>query len=438
MPLEIGETDSQLTGSTASGFTSVVGGVYYGSGNVGSLPAYVQAFQVDPSGSLFITATGSLAVHIDSQVKVSNFPATQNVSGTVTAEIGNWPAIFGVSSSSPSGFWFAGTSGVSGTVQVYTSGPQAVSGSVALTNWPAVIGVSSSSPSGFWSTGPMAVSGTVSVTGTDVFGTMHPLRVDGFGNQVTVTLDEAVALGLMSGTLSIVSVGRAVTGSTSFVALLDTTYNQPSTSAQRSVSSTSASDAAAGTGCRQIKITFYDQNVNGPFTETIMLNGVTAVNTVSTNVCFIEKIEAMAVGTNKKNVGVITLFNATAGGGGTLATFNPSNFTENQTLWAHHYVRPGHTAYVRWWQNRNDQGVAAPTQDVTLYRLTVQDPTNANSPIKEIVGEFTDSSIGGPLVAQFIYQVPLAVPGPSRIVVYGLTRGGVSTNLASSFGLTEI
>ena len=91
MPLEQPESDQQVTGSTFTGFPTVIAGVYFGSGNVGSLPAYVQTFLLDPSGALYITTSGTLP----------SAPAP----GTI------WPA---------------------GPTQIFTSGPQAVSGTIGV------------------------------------------------------------------------------------------------------------------------------------------------------------------------------------------------------------------------------------------------------------------------------------------------------------------
>ena len=145
---------SQLTGSTFSGFPVVVGGAYLSGGVGPSNTQYVRAIATDVSGAVYVTSTGSLSVAPgdgvtfpvsiaatvnvaqQGQVQVSNFPATQNVSGTVN-----------VTPTSPSGYWFAGTSGVSG--------------SVALTNWPAVVGVTASAALQVWEAGTVGVSGTV-------------------------------------------------------------------------------------------------------------------------------------------------------------------------------------------------------------------------------------------------------------------------------------
>lgn len=59
MPLEQPNSDQQLTGSTFFGYPAVAGGIYYGSGSQGSLPAYVTSLQTDASGSLFVTASSA-------------------------------------------------------------------------------------------------------------------------------------------------------------------------------------------------------------------------------------------------------------------------------------------------------------------------------------------------------------------------------------------
>jgi len=94
---------------------------------------------LDQNGNQIGLAASPLAVtgtvNLASQVQVSNFPATQNVSGTVSLNI----------PSTPLPVWIQGTQAVSGSVAL-TNWPATVgvSGSVALTNWPLTINVSSS------------------------------------------------------------------------------------------------------------------------------------------------------------------------------------------------------------------------------------------------------------------------------------------------------
>lgn len=120
---------SQLTGSTFSGFPIIVGGAW-NSGSQAGNAQYVKAIAVDASGSVYVTTSGTLPVAVQgtvtisesSQVSVNNFPAVQNVSGTVGAVIENWPSVIGVSASVALQTWVAGTQGVSGTVDVTVTG----------------------------------------------------------------------------------------------------------------------------------------------------------------------------------------------------------------------------------------------------------------------------------------------------------------------------
>lgn len=131
------------------------------------------------------------------------------------------------------------------------------------------------------------------------------------------------------------NLGYTTSSGSSLTVIRATAYIEQTTNAQRSVVSGSASDASAGVGARTVKITYYDQTLLGPFTETITLNGTTPVNTVSSTICFIEKIEVITVGNQLSNVGTITLKAAAAGGGATIGTIPAGDGITN---WCHHYV----------------------------------------------------------------------------------------------------
>lgn len=136
--------------------------------------------------------------------------------------------------------------------------------------------------------------------------------------------------------------GKVTTNAVSVVR--NTAYVEQTTNAQRSVVSSSASDASAGTGARTIRITYLDQNYNGFYTETLTLNGTTAVNTVNTNICFVEKIEVLSTGSFGSNVGVISI-KTTTGGGGT--TFFSIAVSDNTTFQCHHYVPANKIGYIQ-------------------------------------------------------------------------------------------
>jgi hypothetical protein len=204
------------------------------------------------------------------------------------------------------------------------------------------------------------------------------------------------------------ALGKITTASTSQAAIRQTTFTEQSSNAQRSVSSSSASDASAGTGARTIKITYYDASFVGPFTVTLTMNGTTTVNTGVTNICFVEKIEVLTVGSTGSNVGTISLFGATAGGGGTIGTIAA---TDNRTFWAHHYIPSGKNCYITQMHGANSDGTNG-----TLYVLKAKS-LNANSAEAEISG----INDGGGQVNQGVttYQTPIFVAGPARVVLYG-------------------
>lgn len=136
--------------------------------------------------------------------------------------------------------------------------------------------------------------------------------------------------------------GKVTTGTISVVR--NTSYTEQTTNAQRSVVSSSASDSAAGTGARTIRITYLDQNNRGFFTEDITLNGTTAVNTVNTNICYVEKIEVLSTGSFGANIGTISI-KTTTGGGGT--TFFSIAIGDNTTFQCHHYIPAGKIGYIQ-------------------------------------------------------------------------------------------
>lgn len=140
-------------------------------------------------------------------------------------------------------------------------------------------------------------------------------------------------------------IGYTSTTDNAFTAIRATTYVEQSANAQRSVVSSDANDdgSPGGTGARTIRITYYDQAMAGPFTEDLTLNGTTPVDTVSSTICFIEKMEVLTVGSQLGNVGTIAMKSTTGGGGSNIGSIAPG---DNQTQWCHHYVPAGKLAKI--------------------------------------------------------------------------------------------
>lgn len=358
----------------------------------GSVSVFTQGpQQVTGSVSIYTqgpqAVTGSLAVYTQ---------GAQLVSGTVKTFDTGIQAVSGSVS-----VYTQGAQQVTGSVNVYTTGPQAVTGTVGVNNFPVVQAVSGSQVTGSTYNGAPVIMGGVDATNDLGTGSIvRGVDVDSSGRVFTSPAGlSAPVFGVAHGwiTLAVVTVN----------ALRETTYTEPTSNAQRSVSSNNAADTSAGTGARTIRITYYTSTYTGPFTETLTLNGTANVNTVNTNICFIEKIEVVTVGSGGTNAGVISLFAATAGGGGTVGTIATG---DGITYWAHHYIAPGVFCKVT---NVNVANNANQPMQFTLkYR-----PSGANQ--FEVPRDWVRpavASIGGAL--QRFYDPPLEFNGPGRVVLY--------------------
>lgn len=174
---------------------------------------------------------------------------------------------------------------------------------------------------------------------------------------VNYTFQQAILRGFLTGSVDR-RWGYVGTSSTAITVCKGSTYIEPSSTGQRSIRSSDADDASGDTGARTVKITYYKDDGSGPFTETVTLNGTTWVNTVETDMRFIEKMEVVTVGSYGTNEGTITLNTATGGGGSTIGTIPVD---EGSTQWAHHYVGLNKKCFItaengaitgnngRWW-----------------------------------------------------------------------------------------
>lgn len=225
------------------------------------------------------------------------------------------------------------------------------------------------------------------------------------------------------------SFGDVTTAAQTLAVVTRTAYTEQTTNAQRSFASSSANDTSAGTGARTIRLTYLDQTGAGPFTETITLNGTSRVNTVATNVCFIEKIEVITAGSTGSNVGIISIYTvATAGG----SVFGTIAATDNQTLWAHHYVPTGKTSFI--------SGFAMGSNSTTVggganFILKTGQPTVANS-VELQVSDFV-TLYGQSSTNTREYSSPIQVPGPARIRAYVTPSTSASTVYRASFDFID-
>jgi len=204
-----------------------------------------------------------------------------------------------------------------------------------------------------------------------------------------------------------------------------TPYVEPTAEAQRSLVSSSAADSAAGTGARQVEITYVNGAMTGQFTETVTLNGLTPVNTVATNIRFIQKMKVVSVGSGGQNAGTISLYTGLAGAGTVIGTIGVGVGRNNQTYWAHHYVLDGETAVIVTF----NAGVAGGGSVDAEAFISAKNPLVATSPQLQI----TDSITVEPSAATTPRVVPNTVDivGPALMVMEIIPAGNNGSYYAS-------
>lgn len=216
--------------------------------------------------------------------------------------------------------------------------------------------------------------------------------------------------------------GYTVTTSKNNVPVYATTYTEQSVNFTGSIVSSSASDAAAGTGARTVTITYVDQTGATQATETATLNGTTAVNLVNTAKCFIQSMVVNTVGTGGANAGTITLFTAAAGGGTNVGSIAAG---DKRTFWAHHYVVTGKTCHVTDFTGLNNS-----TTIQSLFVIQAQSIPEANAPSITISDWITSDAT---FQVQRTFGSTVNVVGPASVVLFVSPGGVTNTQSQGSF-----
>jgi hypothetical protein len=242
-----------------------------------------------------------------------------------------------------------------------------------------------------------------------------------FDNAQTV-LDSAWALafGQLGDGMAVASRanGYTATNATTGKAIRSTTYTPQGANAQRSVKSSSANDAAAGTGARTVTINYLTATFELK-SETVTLNGVTGVNTVATDIAYIESMVVASVGSGGGNAGTIQIMTGLAGAG---TAWGSIAIGDNQTFWAHHYVPSGVSCYLL---------------SVSGAALAVAGQVNTNRVGNPSLTGLPQLQIGPTVVhgvgdkKDHYFSVPLGVVGPDLIF---LTTKPNAATADTSFG----
>lgn len=149
--------------------------------------------------------------------------------------------------------------------------------------------------------------------------------------------------------------GNLTASSASEVLLAARAYVEQSSQAQRSVVSTSANDSnPSGSGAKAVRIVYLDSNYVLK-TEDVLLSGTNAVNTVATDIRFIEKFHVIK---GAAAAGAIKLMTTTGGGGSEFCGIGVGTY---DAFLCHHYCEAGKSGFVVSWD--------AVVDDETKFKL---------------------------------------------------------------------
>ena len=131
------------------------------------------------------------------------------------------------------------------------------------------------------------------------------------GAPISITYREAVSKGIITGARLESSFGERTTvgAETNFPVWPDGAFTLPAiTGVQMSIVSTSAADSSAGNNIRTLELHYLDANLAEQH-ETIILNGLTPVLSVATNIRFIQCMHIATYGVSATAAGTITATN---------------------------------------------------------------------------------------------------------------------------------
>jgi hypothetical protein len=137
-------------------------------------------------------------------------------------------------------------------------------------------------------------------------------------------------------------------------------YTFDTTAQSLEILSSSASDAAAGTGARIVSLIGLDENY-AVKNELVSLDGTTAVAVPGTWIR-VHRCSVQTAGSNEANVGTLTV--RIAGGGATRLVVGAGN---GQTLMAIYTIPAATTGYLYHYYVTGNSTPTAPTMDISLW-----------------------------------------------------------------------
>jgi hypothetical protein len=191
----------------------------------------------------------------------------------------------------------------------------------------------------------------------------------------------------------------------------------PASAIQMTVSSTSASDAAAGTGARTIVVQGLDTNYN-EVSETVTLNGQTAV-TMTASLLRVNYAYVATAGSSNSAVGDIYIGTGTVTAGVPATAYDIIKLDYNNTTTGSYTIPAGYTGYVS--QGLFSTGQAGGSNAVQ-GRLLSRGLNNIR-----MTAAITTINNG---VANYVFEYPLAIPEKTTLEATAI--GSSSNNAVSS------
>ena len=201
------------------------------------------------------------------------------------------------------------------------------------------------------------------------------------------------------------------------------TYVYPASATVMKISSSSADDAAAGTGARTISIAGLDANYN-EISETVILNGQTAVNTVNSYLR-IFRMFVVTAGSGATAAGTIYAGTGNVTSGVPAVIYGMIALNANQTQMAFWTVPAGYTLYL--------MGVYYSSGNSTANAFT-----NFQLIQRSLNGVFRQqSSTRTPGNGDFVLDLhtPVAFPEKTDIEIRAIASAGASSVSAEFEGI---
>jgi hypothetical protein len=239
---------------------------------------------------------------------------------------------------------------------------------------------------------------------------------------LTEPFDLQVARGQITGHKTLFKFGNNsdINGSLETIWSRGGVYVYPTSAIQMKVSSSSADDAALGTGARTVSVQGLDQNYN-EVAETVTLTGQTEVLTTNT---FIRVFRAFVItaGSGGTAAGTIYVGTGTVTAGVPATVYAEIALGDNQTTMTTWTVPAGYTFFV--------------------YRGTFS--ASSNNVSQYILGKFMFRPFGGVFrnaadvtvntgAIQYDFELPLALPEKSDIEAQAIALSGSNFYVTASF-----